>query len=267
MITRNPELLRYVRSELRPARVAVIMLSALGGALLMALFIFQNSHPQELGPDYWRSVHGAIFLAASMILLLWSLLNVSQSVVSERTHRTFDFWRTTRLSPLTLALGKLFGAPLGPWLLYATTLPVLLFTGMMAHFRLSAIVGSYLVVALFNVALNAIALCGSARAQDSRRATLFMLLAVIGLLPMLNVSIGSHDGAMGVSAWSALNPGRPWAPGWTEACSAYRCSAWPCLHCWSPSCSHWLSLPGAWWRWCAASSLSRTRFRSSRRCR
>ena len=53
-----------------------------------------------------------IFLASSMILVLWSLLNVSQSVVSERTHRTFDFWRTTRLSPLTLALGKLFGAPL-----------------------------------------------------------------------------------------------------------------------------------------------------------
>ncbi len=34
MITRNPELLRYVRSELRPARVAVIVLSTLAGALL-----------------------------------------------------------------------------------------------------------------------------------------------------------------------------------------------------------------------------------------
>ena len=207
MVTRNPELLRYVRSELRPARVAIIMLSTLAGSLMMALFIFQNSHPQELGTDYWRSVHGAIFLASSMILVLWGLLNVSQSVVSERTHRTFDFWRTTRLSSLTLALGKLFGAPLGAWLLYATVLPVLLFTGMMAHFRLSAIVGSYLVMALFAVALNAIALCGSARAQDARRATLFMLLAVVGLLPVLNVSIGSRDGAMGVSAWSALNPG------------------------------------------------------------
>lgn len=206
MITRNPELLRYVRSELRPARVTVIMLSALAGALLMAMFIFQNSHPRELGADYWGSVYGAIFLAASIILVLWSLLNVSQSVVSERTQRTFDFWRTTRLSPLTLALGKLFGASLGPWLLYATTLPVLLFTGIMAHFHLSAVVGSYLVVALFNVALSSIALCGSARAQDARRATVFMLLAVLALLPMLSVSVDRHRGAIGGNAWSAFNP-------------------------------------------------------------
>jgi hypothetical protein len=206
MIARNPELLRYVRSELRPARVAVIVLSALAGALLMALFIFQQNGEKDLGPDYWGNVFGAIFLAASIILVLWSLLNVSQSVVSERTHRTFDFWRTTRLSPLTLALGKLFGAPLSAWLLYGTVFPVLVFTGLLGHLRLSAIVGSYLVVALFNVALSAIALCGSARAQDARRATVFMLLAVIALLPMMGVRVGGHDHAIGASAWSALNP-------------------------------------------------------------
>ncbi len=198
----NPELLRYVRSELRPARVAVIALSTLTGALLMALFVFQNEGGRDIGPDYWHNVHGAIFVASSMILVLWSLLNVSQSVVSERTQRTFDFWRTTRLSPLTLALGKLFGAPLGPWLLYATVFPVLLFTGLMAHFRLSAIVGSYLIVALFNVALSAVALCGSARAQDARRASILTVLVVIGLI----ASRGEHMISQLSSAWSALNP-------------------------------------------------------------
>jgi hypothetical protein len=202
----NPEFLRYVRSELRPARVAVIVLSTLLGSLLMGLFIYQQNGNSAVSPDYWHSVCLATFTAASIILVLWSLLNVSQSVVSERTQRTFDFWRTTRLSPMTLALGKLFGAPLAPWLLYATVLPVVLFTGFMAGLRFSALVGSYLVVALFNVALSAIALCGSARAQDARRATLFMLLAVIGLLPMLNVSVGMHYGAVGANAWSAVNP-------------------------------------------------------------
>jgi hypothetical protein len=201
----NPEFLRYVRSELRPARAAVIVLSTLAGALLMAMFIFeQNQRPgaQDYMWEYWGSVFGAIFVASSMILVLWSLLNVSQSVVSERTHRTFDFWRTTRLSPLTLALGKLFGAPLGPWLLYATAFPVLLLTGLLGHYRLSAIVGSYLVVALFNVALSAIALCGSARAQDSRRANIFMLLTVIGLIVTLNMA-GRHGAS---SAWTSLSP-------------------------------------------------------------
>ncbi len=205
MMARNPELLRYVRSELRPARVAVIVLSSWAGALLMALFVYQQNG-QRLGPAYWSDVFGAVFVAASIILVLWSLLNVSQSVVSERTHRTFDFWRTTRLSSVTLALGKLFGAPLGPWLLYGSAFPVLLVTGLIAHFRLSAIVGSYLVVALFNVALSAIALCGSARAQDARRANLFMLVLVIALLPTLSVNSNAHHHAGLASAWSALGP-------------------------------------------------------------
>jgi MFS family permease len=194
-----------VRSDLRPARVAVIVLSTLAGALLMAMFVFQQNHAHDFGPDYWGSVFGAIFVASSMILVLWSLLNVSQSVVSERTHRTFDFWRTTRLSPLTLALGKLFGAPLSPWLLYTTAFPLLLLTGLLGHYRLSAIVGSYLVIALFNVALSAIALCGSARAHDSRRANIFMLLAVIGLIATLNMGNTHHFGGA-LSAWAGLSP-------------------------------------------------------------
>src|SRR5581483_9236765 len=149
------------------------VMSTWAGALLLAMFVYQQNGVR-VGPYYWNDVFGAVFVASSIILVLWSLLNVTQSVVSERTHRTFDFWRTTRLSPLTLALGKLFGAPLSPWLLYATVLPVLLITGLLGHLRLSALVGSYLIVALFNVALSAIALCGSARAQDSRRANIFM---------------------------------------------------------------------------------------------
>ena len=201
----NTEFLRYVRSELRPARVAVIMLSTLGGALLMAMFILQQNHAQDYGPEYWGSVFGAIFVASSMILVLWSLLNVSQSVVSERTHRTFDFWRTTRLSSLTLALGKLFGAPLSPWLLYATAFPVLLLTGLLGHYRLSAIVGSYLIIALFNVALSAIALCGSARAQDSRRANIFMILAIIVVLMSVAGGNHAHFGGTG-SAWTSITP-------------------------------------------------------------
>lgn len=205
MITRNPELLRYMRSELRPSRLAVIVLSTLAGAVLMALFVYQQNGVR-VGPYYWNDVFGAVFVAASIILVLWSLLNVTQSVVSERTHRTFDFWRTTRLSPLSLAVGKLLGAPLSPWLLYASAFPVLLVTGLLAHFRLSAIVGAYLVIALFNAALSAIALCGSARAQDARRANIFMLIAVIGLLPTLNVGAALRADGHVVSAWMALNP-------------------------------------------------------------
>jgi hypothetical protein len=206
---KNAELLRYVRSELRPARVGVIMGGTLGGALLMALFISANTHTNQLyTPSYWQNVYGAIFVASSMILVLWSLLNASQAIVSERTHRTFDFWRTTRLSPMTLAVGKLFGAPIGAWLEFATALPVAIVAGALGGFRVTTIIGSFFIVALCNVTLSALALCLSMRAQDSRRATMVMLVFAIGLIPSLStmrLGYGPSD-EIGRSAWTALNP-------------------------------------------------------------
>ena len=205
---KNPELLRYVRSELRPARVAVIMGGTLGGALLMALFISANTaSPKLYTRAYWQDVYGAIFVASSMILVLWSLLNASQAVVSERTQRTFDFWRTTRLSPRTLTIGKLFGAPIGAWLEFATALPVALVVGALGGFRVTTIIGSFLVVGLCNVTVSALALCLSMRAQDSRRATMLMLMLAVGLIPSLSsIQLAYGPNQIGRSAWSALNP-------------------------------------------------------------
>ncbi|HEX8800917.1 MAG TPA: hypothetical protein VF772_20010, partial [Terriglobales bacterium] len=201
---KNPELLRYVRSELRPARVAVIMGGTLGGALLMALFISANTaSPKLYTRAYWQDVYGAIFVASSMILVLWSLLNASQAVVSERTQRTFDFWRTTRLSPRTLTTGKLFGAPIGAWLEFATAVPVALLVGALGGFRVTTIIGSFLVVGLCNVTVSALALCLSMRAQDSRRATMLMLMLAVGLIPSLSsVQLAYGPSEIGRSAWT-----------------------------------------------------------------
>ena len=205
---KNPELLRYVRSELRPARVAVIMGGTLSGALLMALFISANTASLKLYTRaYWQDLYGAIFVASSMILVLWSLLNASQAVVSERTQRTFDFWRTTRLSPSTLTIGKLFGAPIGAWLEFATALPVALAVGALGGFRVTTIIGSFLVVGLCNVTVSALALGLSMRAQDSRRATMLMLMLAVGLIPSLSsMQLAYGPSEIGRSAWSALNP-------------------------------------------------------------
>jgi hypothetical protein len=204
----NPELLRYLRSELRPARVAIIMGGTLVGALLMALFISAQTQQENVYTrSYSENVYGAIFVASSIILVLWSLLNASQAVVSERTHRTFDFWRTTRLSPMTLAVGKLFGAPIGAWLQFAAAFPVAMVLGMLGGFRITTIAGSFLLVGLCNVALSALALCLSMRAQDQRRATMLMLVLVLILLPSLNggsMFVVGHR--TGLGAWSALNP-------------------------------------------------------------
>src|SRR5271169_963742 len=157
---KNPELLRYVRSELRPARVATIIGGTIFGAVLLALFVSVTHERQHLSrASYWREVYSAVFIVTTIVLVLWTLLNSSQAIVSERTHRTFDFWRTTRLSPLTLAVGKLVGAPIGAWLQFAAALPVLVFAGLLGGYRVTTTIGSVLVIALFNLALGSVALC------------------------------------------------------------------------------------------------------------
>jgi hypothetical protein len=207
--TNNPELLRYIRSELRPARVAVIMGGTIAIAFLLALFISANTSTEHLySREYWQSIYGAIVVASSIILLLWSLLNASQAVVSERTHRTFDFWRTTRLSPLTLAIGKLVGAPIGAWLQFVTAVPIAVLAGVAGGVRFATILGTFVIVALCNITLSALALCLSMRAQDSRRATMVMLVLALGFMPALgSMRMLSGPGeAITLSAWTAFNP-------------------------------------------------------------
>jgi hypothetical protein len=203
----NPELLRYVRSELRPARVATILGGTYLGAFLLALVVSAGNEQYHLNRvQYWRDVYSGVFIVSTIVLLLWTLINSSQAVVGERTHRTFDFWRTTRLSPMTLAVGKLTGAPIGAWLQYAAAVPILLFTGILGGYSTVATVGSLLVIALFNLALGSMALCLSMRAHDSRRSTMLTLVMALIVLPNLGMRMMPYGGDSGVSAWSALSP-------------------------------------------------------------
>ena len=206
---KNPELLRYVRSELRPARVATVVGGTLFGATLVALIVSAKADHRFLSRvTYWREVYAAVFIASTVVLVLWTLLNSSQAIVTERTHRTFDFWRTTRLAPLTLATGKLIGAPIGAWLQYAIALPILIFAGSMGGYRVTTTVGSYLVLALFDVALGSVALCLSMRAYDARRSTMLMFVIALSLLPNVSFGLGAPGDTGLFSAWSALNPTR-----------------------------------------------------------
>ena len=207
MNAKNPELLRYVRSELRLSRVATIVSGTVFGAGLLSLILSAaHEHQPVTRLQYWREVYAAIFVVSTLVLILWTLINSSQAVVSERTHRTFDFWRTTRLSPMTLAIGKLIGAPIGAWLQFAVALPILVFAGVMGGYSVITTVGSMLVLALFNLALGSLALCLSMRARDPRRSTMLTLLLAVFVIPNLTMRMSWFAGRGADSAWSAFNP-------------------------------------------------------------
>jgi hypothetical protein len=79
---------------------------------------------------------------------------------------------------------------------------------MLAGLPFAPIVGSILIIALCNVAISSVALCMSMRSQDTRRATMMMLLLTLGLVPSLSSGrwfiIGAYAPAL--SAWTALSP-------------------------------------------------------------
>ncbi len=204
---KNAELLRYMRSELRLSRVATIVSGTVFGAGLLSLILSAaHEHQPVTRLQYWREVYAAIFVVSTLVLILWTLINASQAVVSERTHRTFDFWRTTRLSPMTLAIGKLIGAPIGAWLQFAVALPILVFAGVMGGYSVITTVGSMLVLAMFNLALGSLALCLSMRARDPRRSTMLTLLLAVFVIPNLTMRMSWFAGRGADSAWSAFNP-------------------------------------------------------------
>lgn len=91
---------------------------------------------------------GILIAAHAGLLPLWFVMTCSHAVAQERAFQTFDFWRTTLLSPHELIIGQLLGAPLRGMLAVAVTLPI---TMTAVAFRVSIVDLAllYLVLILF----------------------------------------------------------------------------------------------------------------------
>ena len=133
---RNPEFVRHLRAELRPARLASAVVIAYIVMALIGIGVFNQRHPSQ---ELYRAFYGFIAIIAPSLLVLWCLSVGSQAVSGERELKTFDFLRTTRLSAAELLLGKLLGAPIVAYLIYACALTVIIPVGLAAGYSLPAI--------------------------------------------------------------------------------------------------------------------------------
>lgn len=168
---RNPEFIRHVRAELRPARavtvvVVVFFLCALIGLgcwaqqkeIAMNLRAYGASG--DVTPDMLADVprQGWLLFARWVIglqgglLTFWSLFACAQSVSGERDRKTWDFQRTTSLTPAELVMGKLLGEPVLAYFGALCALPVGLvagFSGGLSFGTLASVYVSLLVISLF----------------------------------------------------------------------------------------------------------------------
>jgi hypothetical protein len=178
---RNPELVRHVRAELRPARAVTMALVVLFVCTMIGLACWsqqqealqiaeQNAHQyggewtkhaQHIRQDHvrltWLLLCQWLFGLQAGLIPLWSLFMCAQSVSGEREHKTWDFQRTTSLTAKELAMGKVLGEPVLAYFGALCAFPVTLVAGLGAGFSVWNILNAY--IGLFACALF-MGLCG-----------------------------------------------------------------------------------------------------------
>jgi hypothetical protein len=116
------------------------------------------------------------------ILTFWSLLSCTQGISRERERNTWDFQRTTRLTPSELLLGKLLGEPVLAYFIFLCALPVTLVTGIIGHVPLLNILLADLVTVLAALFIGIAGLWVSSLFENkSRGVALIVGLAIYGI--------------------------------------------------------------------------------------
>lgn len=188
---RNPELLRHIRADLRPARMtAAAGVAVLLCILIVLLFYYAGGEPRSSTRELNAGIYVAIVSLQALALCLWCLSSCSQAIASERVLKTFDFLRTTRLTSWELLFGIIFGAPVTAYFVVVCTLPLSLIFGLAAGISVVAIAATYLMLLVVAVVLSLIALTISLMTDRPRAGEIILLLFLIGW-PAAAVMIGT----------------------------------------------------------------------------
>ncbi|HLW80913.1 MAG TPA: hypothetical protein VKS20_02610 [Candidatus Acidoferrales bacterium] len=117
----NPEILRNARIQLRPRKLLIA--AVICAAISLAVgYAFAESPDGLAGKDGNSFLH-IILIIQAVVLVIGGGIACLHAIQREKDQNTFDFQRITRLSPLELTLGKLFGAPLMPLFVFLCFLP------------------------------------------------------------------------------------------------------------------------------------------------
>ncbi len=106
-IKKNPELQKNIWLELNTQRLVLMPVIIL---ILLFLSFLRAEDTRDAG--ILRSV---CYSGVTIILTLWGSKVAHDNIISEYNERTWDWQRTSALTPWQLLVGKLFGAPIYNW--------------------------------------------------------------------------------------------------------------------------------------------------------
>ncbi|MGB6429753.1 MAG: hypothetical protein WBF06_04155 [Candidatus Acidiferrales bacterium] len=167
-----PELVRNGRIQMRPKR----MLAAASICAVVSFTTYLNyRHP------FMPEALLELFVNAGVtVLILGGGILCLQSIHREKELNTFDYQRITRLTPLELTLGKLFGAPSLAYFIVLCLAPITLAAAFLSGVSLVTILWIYAIVLLGTITYHAFALLVSLMAGRGSSAgiIIFFLIAV-----------------------------------------------------------------------------------------
>jgi len=153
----NPEILRNARIQLRPRKLAIA--AALCAAISIALgYAYANTSDGLGGGFTHNGLLHIILIIQGVVLVIGGGIACLHAVQREKDQNTFDFQRITRLSPLELTLGKLFGAPLMPFFVFLCFLPAAIVGAIYAQTPPTILLAAYVILILGAIVYNAFAL-------------------------------------------------------------------------------------------------------------
>ncbi len=235
----NPELIRNARAQLRADRMLITATICAVVSLAMGFAMAARGEALDArwGLDFLRLVVG---VQVAVLLVVGGLASV-HAIQREKDTNTFDFQRVTRLTPLELALGKLFGAPLLAYFIVLCLMPAALVGAAVGGVHPSSVLAGYAIVILGAITFHALALLISLLVdRDAAATVVILLLLIFGGVPANGGRVFLNLGPLGPSfattvlsqpTWTTLTPQLP--PGSSPVLTAMMTDiflGWPVHH-------------------------------------
>jgi hypothetical protein len=208
---------------------------------LAAIPLFADAGPAPLA---WGAL--TIF---GLLTIGWGSMRALGSVVEEVRDRTWDFQRMSTLPPASLALGKVFGAPVFQWYIGAWCLAVFAATAPAAgHRHWMASLAAMVTSAVTLHALGVAASTASARlvlGERTRRVGgIILLTGVFNVVPVAALIGWDADALPVMVRWWGLPMARPLFVALSSALFA----AWALVAAWR-AMQHAMREPALPWAW------------------
>ena len=204
----NPEILRNARIQLRPRKILIAAGICAIISVVLAYVFFQgnvNVNGTAVG-DRGALLLRTILWIQAAILVIGGGIACIHAIQREKDQNTFDFQRLTRLSPLELTLGKLFGTPLMVFFVFLCFIPVAIVGAVSGHASASIVVVAYVLLLLGAIVYNSFALVMSLflRRGTVTWAILFFLVFV-GYSSSSNVFLTAYLALGSISPFVAID--------------------------------------------------------------